>query len=166
MPRFVHIRHKPPVELVRPRGLIVACPPLRSSVNLSRIVRLAGCCAIETVIAAGAARIDDKIARDGATNVNIERRRTLPPVLKKYREAGYSIVGLEQAENSVSLHTFDFPRLTVLVTGSEREGLTQDVLDILDSAVEIPVYGMPHSYNVATACTMAVYEYCKQHPEG
>jgi hypothetical protein len=28
------------------------------------------------------------------------------------------------------------------------------------------VWGMPFSYNVATATTMAVYEYCKQYPGG
>ncbi len=166
MPRFVHLRHKPPTELHAPRGLVLACPPLRSSVNLSRMVRLAGCAGIGVILVTGNTKVDDKIARDGATEVTLERRRTLLPALKKYREAGYSLVGLEQTDNSTSLHTFQFPHKTVLVLGSEREGIAQDVLDILDHAVEIPVYGLPYSYNVATACTMAVYEYCRQYPEG
>ncbi len=37
---------------------------------------------------------------------------------------------------------------------------------MLDDVVEIPVWGMPYSYNVATATTMAIYEYCKQFPMG
>jgi len=166
MPGFVHQRHKPPTQLDGPRGLILACPPLRSSVNLSRMVRLAGCSGIGTIIVTGTTKIDEKIARDGAKLVNLERRRTLLPALKKYREAGYALIGLEQTENSTSLHTFQFPHKTVLITGSEREGLSQGILDVLEAAVEIPVYGLPYSYNVATACTMAVYEYCKQFPAG
>ena len=40
------------------------------------------------------------------------------------------------------------------------------VLRMLDDVVEIPVYGLPHSYNVATATAMALYEYCRQFPRG
>jgi tRNA G18 (ribose-2'-O)-methylase SpoU len=50
-----------------------------------------------------------------------------------------------------------------LIIGSEREGLSQEILDRLDAVVEIPVYGVPASLNVVTAATMAVYEYCRQH---
>ena len=41
-----------------------------------------------------------------------------------------------------------------------------DFLKLLDDVVEIPVWGMPYSYNVATATTMALYEYCRQYPAG
>ena len=37
---FEHQRHKPPRELAQPRELLVVCAPLRSNVNLSRIVRM------------------------------------------------------------------------------------------------------------------------------
>jgi tRNA G18 (ribose-2'-O)-methylase SpoU len=52
------------------------------------------------------------------------------------------------------------------VIGNERAGITEDVLTMLDRVVEIPVWGLPYSYNVATATTMALYEYCKQFPTG
>jgi tRNA G18 (ribose-2'-O)-methylase SpoU len=29
--------------------------------------------------------------------------------------------------------------------------------------VEIPVYGLPYSFNAATATSMAIYEYCRQY---
>ena len=28
------------------------------------------------------------------------------------------------------------------------------------------VHGLPHSYNVATAAAMALYEFCRQYPRG
>jgi tRNA G18 (ribose-2'-O)-methylase SpoU len=40
------------------------------------------------------------------------------------------------------------------------------VLRVLDRVVEIPVYGMPYSHNAATAAAMALYEYCRQYPQG
>jgi tRNA G18 (ribose-2'-O)-methylase SpoU len=166
MPNFTHQRHKPPARLERPRELVVACAPQRSNVNLSRIVRAASCSGVTRVIACGTAKVIDKIARDGADTITIEIHRTLPPVLKELKLAGYQLVGLEQTDQSENLHTFRFERKTALVVGNERAGLTDDVLALLDRAVEIPVYGLPYSYNVATAASMALYEYCRQFPAG
>jgi tRNA G18 (ribose-2'-O)-methylase SpoU len=163
---FEHQRHKPPRSLDRPRELLVVCAPLRSNVNLSRIVRAAGCCGLDRIICTGHAKLDRKIARDGAETIAIEVHRTLPPVLDKLRRDGYRLVGLEQTTDSRDLHQFQFERRTALVVGNERTGLTPELLKLLDEVVEIPVWGLPYSYNVATATTMALYEYCRQHPKG
>jgi len=166
MNRFVHERHKPPTTLERPRELVVACAPMRSNINLSRIVRVASCSGIGRVICCGAAKIIDKIARDGADAIEIEVHRTLPPMLKELKRDGYRLVGLEQTTSSKNLHQYQFERKTALVVGNERTGLADDILALLDDIVEIPVYGLPYSYNVATAATMALYEYCRQYPLG
>lgn len=166
MPRFEHIRHKPPTALERPREIVVALAPMRSNVNLSRIVRLCGCSGIQNLIQCGAGKVDREIARDAVDFVSITLRRSLAPVLKQLREDGFTLVGLEQTTNSHSLFEYQFQRKTALVVGAEREGLTEEELGFLDAVVEIPVYGQPFSYNVATATTMAVYEYCKQYPFG
>jgi tRNA G18 (ribose-2'-O)-methylase SpoU len=166
MSDFVHQRHKPLAPLDRPRELVVACSPMRSNVNLSRIVRVASCSGVTRIIACGTAKVIGKIARDGADTIQIETHRTLPPVLRELASQGYALVGLEQTTNSRNLHTFAFERKTALVVGNERTGLAEDVLAMLDHVVEIPVYGLPYSYNVATAATMALYEYCRQYPRG
>ena len=166
MSNFSHERHKPPRTLARPRELVVVCAPMRSNVNLSRIVRVAACCGLDRILATGTARLDRKIARDGADTIRIETHRTLPPVLDALRADGYRLVGLEQTTNSQDLHHFCFERRTALVVGNERTGLTDEVLERLDDVVEIPVWGLPYSYNVATATTMALYEYCRQFPDG
>lgn len=163
---FEHLRHKPPRTLAQPRELLVVCAPLRSNINLSRIVRAASCCGLNKIMCTGQAKLDRKIARDGADQIAIEVHRTLPPVLKELRAEGYRLVGLEQTTDSQDMHSYQFPRKTALVIGNERSGLTPDLLQLLDDVVEIPVWGMPYSYNVATATTMALYEYCKQWPEG
>jgi tRNA G18 (ribose-2'-O)-methylase SpoU len=166
MKRFEHIRHKPPTPLERPREMVLALAPMRSNVNLSRIVRLCGCAGIRRVVQCGAGKIDREIARDAADYVEIIPRRSLAPALKQLKEDAYSLVGLEQTTHSESLFAYSFPRRVALVVGAEREGLSQEELDLLDAVIEIPVYGQPASYNVATATTMAVYEYCRQFPHG
>ena len=164
MGRFEHVRHKEPSQLASPRPLVLACAPLRSNVNLSRIVRAAACCGVQKLVACGNPKIDSKIARDEQAEIVLDVRRSLPPVLAKFKSEGFQLVGLEQTTNSSNMHTFAFPEKTVLVIGNERQGLDQAVLDLLDHVVEIPVYALPYSYNVATATAMALYEYCRQYP--
>jgi tRNA G18 (ribose-2'-O)-methylase SpoU len=174
MPEFIQQRHKPLVELERPRELIVACAPLRSNINLSRIVRTAGCLGIRKLIATGPARIVDKIARnstdDGddteASGVELVSHRTLPPVLQKLRAEGYQLVGLEQTTDSQSIFEFQFERKTALIVGNERSGLDEESLRLVHRVVEIPMFGLPYALNVATATAMTLYEYCRQFPRG
>lgn len=166
MAEFVQKRHEIPTKLMRPRELIVACPPMRSNVNLSRIARTAGCCGVRTLICCGTAKVVAKIARDSQETLDIEVHRTLPPVLRRLADEGFEIVGLEQTSNSESMFSFPFKRKCVLVVGNERTGIETEVLQLLNRAVEIPVYGMPYSHNAATATAMALYEYCRQYPEG
>jgi tRNA G18 (ribose-2'-O)-methylase SpoU len=161
---FEQVRHRPPAPLAQPRELVVACAPMRSNVNLSSIMRTAGCCGIERMIVCGNARIDRTVARDGADAVGLEVRNSLPPVLRNLRADGYRLVGLEQTTNSSDLHSYAFARRTALVIGNERAGLSEDELALMDDCVEIPVWGLPYSYNVATATAMALYEYCRQFP--
>jgi tRNA G18 (ribose-2'-O)-methylase SpoU len=166
MTDFTQERHRPPTELDRPRELVVACPPMRSNVNLSRIVRAASCCGIRRLICCGNARILPEISRDTGDSIHIELHRTLPPVLKRLREEGYPLIGLEQTSASRSIFEFPFPRKAVLVVGNERLGIEDEVLHMLDETIEIPVYGLPYAHNAATAAAMALYEYCRQYPRG
>lgn len=162
MSEFIHQRHRLPFALPDACELVIACPPLRSNVNLSRIVRTASSCGVRRVIACGHPTVDRNIARDGADRVAIERHRSLLPVLSRLRGAGFHLVGLEQTNRSRCLYQFPFRPRTALVVGHERMGLEPAILERLDDVVEIPVFGLPHSYNVATATAMVLYEYCRQ----
>jgi tRNA G18 (ribose-2'-O)-methylase SpoU len=166
MNQFEHLRHKEGSALCRPRELIVACAPMRSNVNISSVARTASACAVERLVLTGNASLISKIARDGAEELEVSIHRSLAPVLQKLRSDGYRLVGLEQTSNSTSMHSYNFSRRTVLVVGNERTGLTPEILALLDDVVEIPVYGLPHSFNAATAASMALYEYCRQYPSG
>ena len=87
-------------------------------------------------------------------------------MLKRLKQEGYPLIGLEQASNSQSIFEFCFARKLVLVIGNERLGIEDEVLQLLDGTIEIPVYGLPYAHNAATATAMALYEYCRQYPAG
>lgn len=166
VPQFEHQRHKPQTPLERPREVIVACAPMRSNVNISQIARTASAFAVQQLVLCGNARLISKIARDGAEELDHVVRNSLAPALTKLKADGYRLVGLEQATQARCLYDFEFERRTVVVIGNERLGIPADALALLDDCVEIPVYGMPHSFNAGMATGMVLYEYCRQFPAG
>ncbi|XP_009130801.1 uncharacterized protein LOC103855553 [Brassica rapa] len=82
--------------------------------------------------------------------------------LEKKKREGFSILGLEQTANSVSLDKYQFPKKTVLVLGREKEGIPVDIIHILDACVEIPQLGVVRSLNVHVSGAIALWEYTRQ----
>ena len=72
------------------------------------------------------------------------------------------MVGVEQTSSSVSLDKFEFPAKTVLVLGNEKEGIPADVIDELDTTVEIPQNGVIRSFNVHVTGALVIWEYARQ----
>ena len=167
MDDFIHERHKP---LTRPRAAaragrrLCAAAQQRQPLAHRAAGQLLGCA--KRVIACGTAKVIGKIARDGADTIEIEVHRTLPPVLKELRHQGYQLVGLEQTTRLAESARVSFERHTALVVGNERAGITDDILALLDQRGRDSGVWLPYSYNVATATTMALYEYCRQFPTG
>jgi tRNA G18 (ribose-2'-O)-methylase SpoU len=139
---------------------------MQRTVNLAAIVRMAGNSAVERMIVCGKPNLDRNVTREAIDHLLIEERRSLAPVIERLKEEDYEVVALEQATNSESLYRFAFARRTVLIVGNERSGISEELLGLSDRVAEIPVYGPPHSHNAATAASLALYEYCRQFPQG
>ena len=162
----LQVRQKPLRPLAQRREIIIAIPPMKSHINLSRIMRAAGCFGITKIIACGNANVVSKIARDAGESVSVDIRRTLPPVLKKLRDEGYRLTALEQTNDSHCIYDYRFVRKCVLVIGNEKLGVEEEVLRMVDDVVEIPTYGLPYAQNAASSAIIGMYEFCRQYPDG
>jgi tRNA G18 (ribose-2'-O)-methylase SpoU len=79
------------------------------------------------------------------------------PDLNTLKQAGYTVVALEQDDRSEHLHQVAFPEKVALFLGEEVHGIEQQWLDQADAVVEIPMKGMKESFNVSVACGIALY---------
>lgn len=84
----------------------------------------------------------------------------------RVKEQGISLVALEHTSKSKSCFDYDFPFPFCLMLGHEVGGLSEDLVRMADDSVEIPMYGMKQSLNVAVAYGVviyhAVYNYLKR----
>ncbi len=76
------------------------------------------------------------------------------------KENGFNIVALELTSQSQSLRTLTLSqnKKVCLVVGNEKSGISADVLNQVDHAVFIPMYGENSSMNVAQASAIALYQ--------
>lgn len=83
------------------------------------------------------------------------------PLIEDLRAQGYTIVCVEQTDNSVPLHTFPFREQDryAFVLGNELHGLTRQWLDCCNSFVDIPQQGMKKSLNVAVVAGIVLWAY-------
>lgn len=80
------------------------------------------------------------------------------PPLIQLQSKGYRLVGLEQAERSVMLSEYKSPDKVALLIGEEVHGIEQELLDICDDVIEIPMVGQKESFNVSVATGIALYQ--------
>ena len=72
----------------------------------------------------------------------------------------YVFVGLENNHpNTSRLQDFFWPPNACLVLGEEGAGIPPEVISLLDDMVEIPSFGSVRSLNVASAASIALYDY-------
>lgn len=95
----------------------------------------------------------------------IEVKATL---IKEYmqlkKREGYTLVGLEQTDESVVLdNNLKLPKKTLILIGREKEGIPGDLLAELDLCVEIKQVGVVRSMNIQTATAILVNAYSMQY---
>ena len=85
------------------------------------------------------------------------------PFIERLRARAYEIAAIETSVHAVDL--FDWrPRFPVcLVFGHEVEGIRPEIAERCDTHVRIPMLGIQHSLNVATAGGVAIYELLRKY---
>ena len=83
--------------------------------------------------------------------------------LKKLKAEGYQIIGVEQTHESTSLLDFQFEKQEsyALVFGNEVQGLSEEILPLLDACLEIPQFGTKHSLNISVCVGVLGWEALK-----
>ena len=154
-----------PVEQFRKlerRPVHIVLDNLRSAFNVGSIFRLADATRIAEVVTCGytAAPPHPKLKQTAlGTTGSVPHRHfnTTVEALKVLRNGRVRLVAVETAAGAVPYQRFEWPSPVALIFGNEALGVSQSVLKLCDSVVEIPVFGYKNSVNVATAAAIVLY---------
>ncbi len=78
--------------------------------------------------------------------------------IQKLKGEGVQIVALEQTDKSIEYKKLESEHPICLVVGNEIDGVSEEILKLCDSAIEIPMHGKKQSLNVSVAFGVAIYQ--------
>ncbi|MEP6714695.1 MAG: TrmH family RNA methyltransferase [Terriglobia bacterium] len=141
---------------------------VRSLYNVGAFFRTADAAGIQKLYLAGFTgsppdRMISKTALGAEETVAWERISDAATALAALRQGGHEIAAIETSMHAVDL--FDWqPRFPVCVIfGHETDGLSPAVAALADTHVRIPMLGIKHSLNVATAAGVVLYELLRKY---
>ena len=146
--------------------LVIVLDNVRSMYNVGSVLRTADGFRVEKVCLCGITGTPPhpeihKTALGAEDSVAWEHYGDTMQCLATLRSQGYAIVALEQVEGSRNMLDWHDTQPLAIVIGNEVHGVSQPAVDAADYCLEIPQYGTKHSFNVACAAAMAMWQYFK-----
>ena len=90
--------------------------------------------------------------------IDINRHATTADAIKSLREQGYRIIATTPHHKSCTPETFDVTKgKFVLVFGTEKTGVSEEILAEADEYLQIPMCGMVDSLNVSASAAILIY---------
>jgi len=147
----------------RTKHLTVVLENIYQEHNASAVLRTCDCFGIQELhaieknnqykvqrdIALGAGRWVDLY------NYNLGESPTMD-CINKLKQKGYKIVATTPHEKDVTIQELDLTHPIALVFGTERQGISQEILDSADEFVKIPMYGFTESFNISVSVALAL----------
>lgn len=147
-------------------GIVLVLDNIRSAHNVGSAFRTADSFKIDKVWLCGICAVPPsaeihKSALGAEDSVDWEHVDDTMEAVRRLKEDGYTIVSAEQTMQSVMLDTFvpEKGRRYAVVFGNEVAGVSQEVVDASDFALEIPQYGTKHSLNVSVSMGVVLWHF-------
>jgi 23S rRNA (guanosine2251-2'-O)-methyltransferase len=147
-------------------------PDIRSCHNVGAMFRTADAFGVDMIYLTGYTPCPpepkiDKVSLGAEKWVPWKKMKSLKRVIGGLKKRGVFIVGLEKAEGSVDIGEIvnedqrlkieDHETVIALIVGNEVDGVKEDILEVCDLVVHIPMYGKKESLNVSIAAGIAMY---------
>ncbi|ULC58845.1 RNA methyltransferase [Flaviramulus sp. BrNp1-15] len=99
-------------------------------------------------------RIDREISMGAQKWVDLNRYNTVQDCIDNLKQKDYQIVATTPHTNDCELHNFDVSKKSCFFFGRETEGLSQEVLDMADCYLKIPMVGFTESLNISVSAAI------------
>ena len=156
---------KTPEEIrkMKRNPIYVIADNIRSLYNVGAIFRTSDGIMAEKIFLCGMTGIPprreiEKTSLGACEVVPWEYRQKAIDAIKELKEKGVQIVALELTETSEHYAEAEFSYPCALIVGHEINGINDDIMPLVDKAIEIPMLGRANSLNVANAFGIAAYQ--------
>ena len=97
-----------------------------------------------------------EIAMGAQKWVDVNRFESISACIDNLKSKGYQIVATTPHENDCLLDDFDISKPSALFFGTERDGLSKEVLHQADGFLKIPMVGFTESLNISVSAAIII----------
>ncbi|WP_373549076.1 RNA methyltransferase [Haliscomenobacter sp.] len=145
--------------------LILVLDNVRSALNVGSAFRTADGFALQKIYLCGITAQPPhkeilKTAIGATDSVDWAYMEDATEAVKALQADGWQVWAVEQAENSTSLEQFhpNKDSKIAVVFGNEVTGVADEVMGIVDGALEIPQFGTKHSLNISVCVGIVAWD--------
>nr|WP_299167253.1 RNA methyltransferase [uncultured Allomuricauda sp.] len=149
--RFLNVLQK------RTKYLTVAIEDVYQLHNTSAVIRSCDAFGVQEVHVVEdrfEKRLDKNIAMGAEQWVDINRYQTSSECIATLKDMGYQIVATTPHNDSRLLSQFKLKTKTALFFGTEKEGLSEEVMQKSDGFLKIPMVGFSESLNISVSAAI------------
>ena len=100
--------------------------------------------------------IDKEIAMGAQKWVDVNRFESIENCIETLKNKGYQIIATTPHKEDCLLENFDITKPSALFFGTEKEGLSQEVLNAADGYLKIPMVGFTESLNISVSAAIII----------
>ena len=148
--------------------LVVILDNVRSLHNVGSVFRTSDAYCVEKVILCGITATPPNAeihtsALGAEFSVDWAYYKETTEAVNELKQAGYTILAIEQAHDSINMDTFKAEKGNkyAVILGNEVKGVQQSVIDLSDDCLELPQFGNKHSLNVSVTAGIVIWEFAK-----
>lgn len=140
----------------------IALDNLQDPGNLGTVIRTAEALGISSVIVGGGCDVfNPKVLRASMGSVlrlDVFECQSLAPVLQKAKSLGIKTYATSPDSSAKKINETQFPKSSLCVIGNEANGVSDEVMNICDETVTIPMLGRAESLNAHVAGAIVMWE--------
>ncbi len=102
--------------------------------------------------------IDKEIAMGAQKWVDINKFESITDCIADLRNKGYQIIATTPHNDSCLLEEFDVTQKSALFFGTEKEGLSEEVMQQADGYLKIPMVGFTESLNISVSAAIILQD--------
>ena len=166
--RFINQQRLEKFEKVlhyRTRYINLVCEDIYQGHNASAMIRTCDCFGIQdfhVIEKKNYFEINDEVALGASNWLNVYRHeagmKSYNQLFEDFKTAGYRIIATTPHKNGVSLTEFDLKKGPVtLLFGTEKEGLSDEILEQVDEYLTIDMFGFTQSFNVSVSAGIILH---------
>lgn len=150
----------------RQPDLSVVCENIHDPHNVSAILRSCDAVGVQHVHLLYSTDPFPKLGKKSSASakkwIDIHKFRDRFELKEHLRTTGAVIYATHLSKKAVSVFDIDWTRPSAIIMGNEHRGVSDELLEIADQNIYIPMFGMIKSLNVSVATAVILYEAARQ----